>query len=143
MAILDAIKRPFAQWFPEATQVKDGGLENFSGVYLPSVLQMLGVILFMRLGWITGLVGPWKMSLIILMSSTILFVTSLSLTSIVTNMRVRNGGSYYIISRSLGMEFGSAIGILLSVAQLTTIAVCVSGFAISLQEILPHYSSRR
>jgi amino acid transporter len=140
MAILDAIKRPFAQWFPEATQVKGDGLGTFSGVYLPSVLQMLGVILFMRLGWITGYIGPWKMSLIILMSSTILFVTSLSLTSIVTNMRVGNGGSYYIISRSLGMEFGSAIGILLSVAQLTTIAVCVSGFAISLQEILPHYS---
>jgi len=140
MAILETLKRPFTEWFPETPHVKGDGLGTFSGVYLPSVLQMLGVILFIRLGWITGHIGPWKMSLIILISSTILFVTSLSLTSIVTNMRVGSGGSYYIISRSLGMEFGSAIGILLSVAQLTTIAVCVSGFAISLQEIFPHYS---
>jgi amino acid transporter len=140
MLILKVLKRPFAIWFPSSTQNKEGGLGTFSGVYLPSVLQMLGVVLFMRLGWITGHIGPWKMSLIIFMSSTILFITSLSLTSIVTNMRVGSGGSYYIISRSLGVEFGSAIGVLLSLAQLTTIAICVSGFAISLQDTLPHYS---
>lgn len=140
MDFLHALKRPFTEWFPDISARKSGGLGTFSGVYLPSVLQMLGVILFMRLGWITGHIGPWKMSLIIFMSSTILFITGLSLTSIVTNMRVGSGGSYYIISRSLGVEFGSAIGVLLSIAQLTTIAICISGFAISLREFLPHYS---
>lgn len=140
MAFVETLKRPFTAWFPEAPSGRAEGLSTFSGVYLPSVLQMLGVILFMRLGWITGHIGPWKMSLIIAMSSTILLITGLSLTSIVTNMRVGSGGSYYIISRSLGVEFGSAIGMLLSIAQLTTIAICVSGFAISLREVFPTFS---
>lgn len=137
---LNILKKPFDTWFPARTEGNAQGLGTFSGVYLPSVLQMLGVILFMRLGWITGHIGLPKMTLIILMSSSILFLTGLSMTSIVTNMKVGSGGSYYIISRSLGMSFGSAIGILLTVAQLTTIAVCVSGFAISLQELLPQFS---
>lgn len=140
MALLEILKRPFNLYFPARGEGNAQGLGTFSGVYLPSVLQMLGVILFMRLGWITGHIGLPKMMLIILMSSSILFLTGLSMTSIVTNMKVGSGGSYYIISRSLGMAFGSAIGILLTLAQLITIAVCVSGFAISLQELLPHFS---
>ena len=140
MYLLEFIKRPFDTWFPQPKTIDTQGLGTFSGVYLPSVLQMLGVILFMRLGWITGHVGLAKMTVIILMASSILFLTGLSLTSIVTNMKVGSGGSYYIISRSLGMELGSSIGILLTLAQLTTVAVCVSGFAISLQEVLPQFS---
>ena len=137
MTLLKAIKNPLAQWFPEIGRRKANGLGTFSGVYLPSILQMLGVVLFMRLSWITGHVGILKMSLIISIASMILFITGLSLTSIVTNMRVGSGGSYYIISRSLGIEFGSAIGILLSISQLTTISICLCGFAISLQEMFP------
>ncbi|QVL56272.1 MAG: amino acid permease [Simkaniaceae bacterium] len=140
MVLLEILKRPFNIWFPARVEGNTEGLGTFSGVYLPSVLQMLGVILFMRLGWITGHIGLPKMTLIILMASSILFLTGLSMTSIVTNMKVGSGGSYYIISRSLGMAFGSAIGILLTIAQLTTIAICVSGFAISLQELMPHLS---
>lgn len=140
MILLQLIKRPFDLWFPARGEGNVQGLGTFSGVYLPSVLQMLGVILFMRLGWITGHIGLPKMTLIILMASSILFLTGLSMTSIVTNMKVGSGGSYYIISRSLGVEFGSAIGILLTLSQLITIAVCVSGFALSLQELAPYLS---
>ncbi len=140
MYLLEFIKRPFDLWFPAKREGHAQGLGTFSGVYLPSVLQMLGVILFMRLGWITGHIGLPMVTLIILMASSILFITGLSMTSIVTNMKVGSGGSYYIISRSLGMEFGSAIGILLTIAQLITIAVCISAFAISAQELLPHLS---
>ncbi|MCB1107422.1 MAG: hypothetical protein KDK76_04925 [Chlamydiia bacterium] len=140
MPLLNILKRPFNIWFPVRSDGDAEGLGTFSGVYLPSVLQMLGVILFIRLGWITGHVGLPKMTLIILMASSILFLTGLSMTSIATNMKVGSGGSYYIISRSLGMAFGSAIGILLTVAQLITIAVCVTGFAISLKELMPHLS---
>lgn len=136
MVLLEILKRPFNIWFPMRIEGNREGLGTFSGVYLPSVLQMLGVILFMRLGWITGHIGLLKVMLIILISSSIFFLTGLSITSIVTNMKVGNGGSYYIISRSLG----SAIGILLTIAQLTTIAICVLGFAISLQELMPQFS---
>lgn len=122
-------------------QRKDPYLGTLSGVYLPNILQMLGVILFLRLGWITGHMGlPW-MLLIMTMCSSILFITGLSMTSIVTNLKMGGGGSYYLISRCLGVEFGSALGILLGCAQITSIALCVSGFVVSLQQFFPYLSS--
>ena len=116
---------------------KEVGLGAISGVFLPNILQMVGVILFMRLSWILGHIGIWKMGIIITLSSTLLLITSLSITSIVTNMKMEGGGTYYIISRSLGIEFGSAIGILLCISQITSIALCSSGFALSVHEFLP------
>lgn len=117
---------------------KTPGLGVISGVFLPNILQMVGVILFMRLSWILGHVGIWQMGAIITLSSSLLLITSFSITSIVTNMKIGGGGTYYIISRSLGIEFGSAIGILLCISQITSIALCSSGFALSLHEFLPY-----
>ena len=112
-------------------------LGTLMGVFIPNILQMVGVILFMRLGWILGQVGITQMTLIISLSSLLLLITSLSLTATVSNMKMEGGGSYYLISRTLGIEFGSAIGILFSISQLISIALCISGFALSLQEFLP------
>lgn len=116
---------------------KDQGLGVISGVFIPNILQMVGVILFMRLSWILGHIGIWQMGAIITLASSLLLVTSFSITSIVTNMKIGGGGTYYIISRALGIEFGSAIGILLCVSQITSIALCSSGFALSLYGFLP------
>src|SRR3990167_7070334 len=115
----------------------DGKFGTIKGVFIPDVLQMIGVILFMRLGFILGHVGILKMGSIIILSALLLMVTGFSLTAIVTNMKMRGGGAYYLISRSLGIEFGSAIGILMCISQLCSIALCVSGFSLSLHEFLP------
>lgn len=80
------------------------------------------------------------MLLIISLASSILVVTGLSLSSIVSNMKVGSGGAYFIISRVLGIESGSAIGILLCVSQLSSVALCVTGFSLSIQQFFPHFS---
>ena len=119
---------------------KDPYLGTISGVYMPNVLQMLGVILFLRLGWITGHVGIAPMLFIITACSSILLITGFSMTSIVTNLKMGSGGCYYLISRSLGIEFGTALGILLCCSQMVSIALCVSGFVSSLKELAPMIS---
>lgn len=116
---------------------KDGKFGTVKGVFIPDVLQMIGVILFMRLGWILGHVGMVQMGVIIALASTLLLLTSLSMTAIVTNMKMRGGGSYYLISRSLGIEFGSAIGVLQCLSQFCSIALCTTGFCLSLSELFP------
>ncbi|MFZ0564798.1 MAG: amino acid permease [Chlamydiales bacterium] len=121
-------------------RVNDGKYGVIKGVFLPDILQMIGVILFLRLGWILGHVGIVETSVIISLSSIILLITGLSVAAIATNMRIGAGGSYYIISRSLGVEFGSSIGILICISQTTSIALCVSGFAVSLHEFFPDFS---
>jgi amino acid transporter len=115
----------------------DGKFGTFEGVIVPNILQMIGVILFLRLGLVLGQVGIFQMSMIITLSALLLFITGLSLAGIVSNMKMSGGGAYYLISRSLGIEFGGAIGILSCLSQLCSISLCVTGFSLSINEFFP------
>jgi len=84
---------------------------TFLGVYTPSILTILGLIMYLRFGWIVGNVGYINTIIIVLMASSITFITGLSASAIATNIKVGVGGEYYMISRSLGLEPGGAIGI--------------------------------
>lgn len=119
---------------------KEHGFGTISGVYIPSILMMFGVILFLRLGLITSYVGPLRMCTIILLSLTIMLITAASITSVVTNMQVGSGGIYFLISRSLGIEIGGAIGILLYLCQIISIALCTTGFAVAFCDVFPGWS---
>jgi len=77
------------------------------------------------------------MSIIITLSALLLFVAGMSLSAIVSNMKMSGGGAYYLISRALGIEFGSALGILSCISQLCSISLCVTGFSLSLYEFFP------
>ncbi|KAI6648925.1 Solute carrier family 12 member 6-like [Oopsacas minuta] len=82
------------------------------GVYLPCLQNILGVILFLRLTWIVGSAGIIQALLIVLISCTCTLLTTISMSAIATNGVVPAGGSYYMISRALGPEFGGAVGVL-------------------------------
>ncbi len=112
----------------------------FVGVFVPCLLMLFGVIIFLRLGWIVGQVGLLTSIFIILMSTVITFISTLSMASISTNIQVGKGGIYYIISRSLGIEVGSAVGIPLYLRQALSIAFCCVGFAESLHDLVPSWS---
>lgn len=124
---------------PAVSTEKRANLGTFMGVYIPSILMVFGVIIFLRLGWIVGQ-GFSSALLIITLASFIAFVTTLSMASISTNIEVGKGGVYYLLSRSLGIEVGSAIGIPLYFKQCLSIAFCVIGFAESLHDLIPHWS---
>ncbi len=102
---------------------------TFGGVFTPCVLTILGVIMFLRLGFVIGQSGLLYGLLIILVSKVITGLTALSLSAIATNTRVKGGGAYYLISRSLGVEFGGAIGLVFFLAQAISVAMYVIGFA--------------
>ena len=104
------------------------GLGTFGGVFTPSVLTILGIILFLRLGYVVGSAGLLKALIIIGLANFISVLTSISLSAIATNLRVKGGGDYYLISRTLGLEFGGAIGLVLFLAQSVSIAFYCIGF---------------
>ncbi len=100
----------------------------FAGVYTPSVLTILGVIMYMRLGWVVGQAGLIGAIVIILVAHIISISTSLSISSIATDKKIKTGGIYYILSRSLGLPMGGSIGITLFVGTALSIALYIVGF---------------
>ena len=96
---------------------RTGTLGTFGGVFTPSVLTILGVVLFLRTGFVVGEAGLVQALAILGLAKAISLLTSLSLAAIATNRKVRGGGDYYLISRSLGIEWGGALGLLLFAAQ--------------------------
>lgn len=116
--------------------LKTGRLGTFAGVFTPSVLTILGIILFLRLGYVIGNAGLARAIIIIGVANLISVLTSFSLAAIATNMKVKGGGDYYLISRTLGVEFGGAIGIVLFLAQSVSIAFYCIGFGEAVAGIL-------
>jgi len=112
---------------------------TFKGVYTPSVLTILGVVMYLRFGWVLGNVGLLRTLLIVTMSTAITLITGLSLSSLATNMKIRGGGAYYIISRSLGVEAGAAVGLPLFFAQALGIAFYIAGFSEAFVDVFPQY----
>ncbi|RLC18660.1 MAG: amino acid permease [Deltaproteobacteria bacterium] len=121
----------------ETVQDRQGTLGTFSGVFTPSVLTILGIILFLRLGYVVGNAGLGRALVILVLANSISILTSISLSAIATNIKVKGGGDYYLISRTLGPEFGGALGIVLFLAQSVSIGFYCIGFGEVLAQMLP------
>ncbi len=123
---------------------QDGGekLGTFLGVFTPAILTILGVILFMRTGWVVGNAGLAGALAIIVIAHIITLSTTFSVSAIATNMRVGAGGAYFMISRSLGLEFGGAVGIPLYLAQTLSVTLYAFGLAESLTLVWPEIPVR-
>ncbi len=107
----------------------------FAGVFTPSVLTILGVIMYMRLGWVVGSAGLITALIIIVISHVISITTGLSISSVATDKKIKTGGIYYMLSRSLGFPMGGAIGIALFVGTALGISLYLIGFAESLLSV--------
>lgn len=112
----------------------------FYGVLVPNITMMLGVILFLRLGVLVGYAGIFQMVAVILVALALMIVTSLSIASIATNMRMGGGGVYYLITRSLGIEIGGTVGLALYISQIISITLTVTGFSYTLCDLYPQFN---
>ena len=94
----------------EAADPADAKFGTFGGVFTPSLLTILGVIMFLRFSTVVGHAGLWATLGILLAAKSITVVTSLSISSIATNMKVKGGGAYFLISRRQAPStFGGAV----------------------------------
>lgn len=102
---------------------------TFAGVFTPSILTILGVIMYMRLGWVVGNVGLIGAIGIIIIAHIIAISTGLSVSSVATDKKIGAGGIYYVLSRSMGIPIGGSIGIALYVGTAFSIALYLIGFS--------------
>ncbi len=101
---------------------------TFGGVFTPSILTILGVIMYLRLGWVVGEAGLYSTLVLILIAHVISVSTGLSLSSIATDKKIKTGGIYFMLSRSLGLPMGGSIGITLFLGTALSIALYIVGF---------------
>lgn len=118
------------------------GLNTLEGVYVPTLLTVLGVVMYLRLGWVIGNVGLIATLAIIVISHVITTSTALSMSSMVTNIKIGAGGAYSIITKSLGIEMGGAIGIPLYFSQAISVAFYITGFSEIWTSFFPGHSMR-
>ncbi len=119
-----------------------GRFGTFGGVFTPSILTILGVIMYLRMGWVVGNSGLAGALIIVGVSHVISFATGFSIASISTNRTVGAGGAYFMISRSLGAPAGAAIGIPLFLGQALSVTFYVVGFTESLTQLNPAIDPR-
>lgn len=115
-------------------------LGTFEGVFTPTILTIIGVILYLRLGWVVGSVGLGGAILIIVLSHVATITTGFSLSSMTTNVRIGAGGFYSLISRSLGLEAGAATGLPLYFSQAFSVALYIIGFSEAWRNIFPAHT---
>ncbi|XP_066989480.1 bumetanide-sensitive sodium-(potassium)-chloride cotransporter-like isoform X3 [Macrobrachium rosenbergii] len=127
---------------PEAPQatlrgkvIKFGWLE---GVYMRCLLNIWGVMLFLRVSWMVGQSGIIQALIIVICANLVTVITTLSMSAVATNGRIQAGGVYYMISRSLGPEFGGSIGLMFTVANSIAAATYIIGFCDSLKDMLKY-----
>ncbi len=108
---------------------------TFAGVFVPTVLTILGAIMYLRLGWVVGNAGLLGAIVIILLAHVITVTTGLSVSSIATNIRVGAGGAFSIISQSLGLEVGGSISVPLYLAQAISTVLYIFAFMEGWQRI--------
>ncbi|XP_045775676.1 bumetanide-sensitive sodium-(potassium)-chloride cotransporter-like [Maniola jurtina] len=118
---------------PAAVGIKLGWIQ---GVLIPCLLNIWGVMLFLRISWVVGQAGIGLTLVIIGISAVVCVITTLSMSAICTNGEIKGGGIYYIISRSLGPEFGASVGIIFAFANAVAASMNTIGFCDSLNDLL-------
>jgi len=117
-----------------------GRFGTFEGVFTPAILTIIGVILYLRLGWVIGSVGILGAVLIIVLAHIATITTGLSMASMATNVRLGAGGFYALISNSLGLEVGGAIGFPLYLSQAFGTTLYITGFTEVWVSLFPHHN---
>jgi solute carrier family 12 sodium/potassium/chloride transporter 2 len=112
---------------------------TFEGVFKPTLLTILGVIMYLRVGWVVGNGGLLGGGLVMLAAISITFSTGLSISSIATNTRLTAGGPYAMISKSLGMEIGDSVGVPLFLSQALAVAMYLFGFRAGWLTLFPDH----
>lgn len=107
------------------------------GVFTPSILTILGAIMYLRFGWVLGNAGLMGCLLIVGLANSITLITSLSVSSLATSQRVGVGGAYFLISRALGKEMGGAIGLPLYLSQAISLTLYCYALAEAINFLVP------
>jgi K-Cl cotransporter len=123
----------------QTVEVKKGKIVKFGwleGVLMRCLLNIWGVMLFLRLSWVIGQAGFVQGLLVITLANSVTAITAISMSAVATNGQIASGGVYYMISRALGPEFGGAIGLMFTIANSISVATYTIGFCDNILDLV-------
>ncbi|XP_046383310.1 solute carrier family 12 member 8 isoform X1 [Ischnura elegans] len=109
---------------------------TWDGVFTSCLINIFGVIVFLRSGWIVGQAGVLSAIIIIFSTVGVVLVSVLSAVGICERCRVESGGVYFLLAHVLGARLGGAIGILYVFGQAVGCALNVTGFGESVAKLV-------
>ncbi|NWV67247.1 S12A8 protein, partial [Malurus elegans] len=109
---------------------------TWDGVFTSCMINIFGVVLFLRTGWLVGntgiVMGMFLVSFVILVA----LVTVLSGIGVCEKCSIGSGGVYSMISTVLGGQVGGTIGLLYIFGQCVAGTMYITGFAESIADVL-------
>ncbi|KAK9718978.1 Amino acid permease [Popillia japonica] len=109
---------------------------TWDGVFTSCLINIFGVIVFLRSGWIVGQAGVICAVLIVFSTVFIALISVLSAVGICERCRIESGGVYFLLGHVLGSRFGGSIGLLYCFGQAVGCALNMLGFGETMAELI-------
>ncbi|KAF9816172.1 hypothetical protein SFRURICE_003723 [Spodoptera frugiperda] len=105
---------------------------TWDGVFTSCLINIFGVIVFLRSGWIVGQAGLVNAIFIVLFTVFVALISVLSAVGICERCRIESGGVYFLLAHTLGSRMGGALGMIYCFGQAVGCALNVFGFGESM-----------
>ncbi|XP_017710874.1 PREDICTED: solute carrier family 12 member 8 isoform X2 [Rhinopithecus bieti] len=132
----EALAQPQPWWKSQLFVWEPVLFGTWDGVFTSCMINIFGVVLFLRTGWLVGntgvLLGMFLVSFVVLVA----LVTVLSGIGVGERSSIGSGGVYSMISSVLGGQTGGTIGLLYVFGQCVAGAMYITGFAESISDLL-------
>ncbi|MBN3325488.1 S12A8 protein, partial [Atractosteus spatula] len=109
---------------------------TWDGVFTTCMINIFGVVLFLRTGWLVGNTGVFLGMLLVSLVVVVALVTVTSGIGVCERCSVGSGGVYSMISTVLGGRVGGTVGLLYVFGQCVAGAMYITGFAESIADVL-------
>ncbi|ETN71038.1 amino acid permease [Necator americanus] len=108
---------------------------TWDGVFTTVMVNIFGIIVFLRMGWIVGTAGVANAILLLAICTALAMITVFSAIGIVERCQIQSGGIYFLVSHVLGGRLGGAVGLIYALGQAVATGLVAVGFAESVAHL--------
>ncbi|KAL3993804.1 Amino acid permease family protein [Acanthocheilonema viteae] len=101
---------------------------TWDGVFTTVLVNIFGVIVFLRMGWIVGIGGIINAVILLIICTSLALISVFSAIGICEKCQIQSGGIYFLVSHILGGQIGGAVGLMYAFGQSVATALVVIGF---------------